>query len=58
MELADDRKGNEFLRKLVQLMLDETALVGNGPFMKANHPKLFDFKQPRVLEVSNLLLEN
>lgn len=43
--------GNEFLREMVRLILDETALIGNGSFVRERHARLIDFAQPKQLEV-------
>jgi hypothetical protein len=45
------RKGDEFVQKVVKLILDEACIVGNGDFVKENNVKLVDFKQPKELEV-------
>jgi hypothetical protein len=49
------KSGNEFLRKVVKIILDESRIVGNGSFMKENHKKLLDFKYPKELEVYQVL---
>lgn len=43
--------GNEFLREIVKLILDETPLIGNGNFVREKHARLVDFAQPKQLEV-------
>lgn len=46
---SDD--GNEFLRKVVSLILDEAKIIGGGEFVKKNNAQLVEFKQPADLEV-------
>jgi hypothetical protein len=51
------KNGNEFLRKVVKIILDDSRIVGNGSFMKENHKKLLDFKYPKELEVYQVFYE-
>ena len=44
-------EGNEFLREMIAIILDEQKIVGKPDFIKENHQKLFDFKYPEELEV-------
>ena len=44
--------GNEFIRALVKVILDEWRIVGNGEYMKKNHEKIVDFKYPQEIGVS------
>lgn len=50
-----EKSGNEFIRCLVHVILDEWKIVGNGDFMKRNHSKIVDFKYPDQLEVEKWL---
>ena len=43
--------GNEFIRKLVAVMIDEKRIIGNRQFISDNHQKVLDFKYPQELEV-------
>lgn len=47
--------GDEFLRRLVTLMLDESNIVGDGRYLLENNDSLVDFKQPADLEVDKAL---
>ena len=51
--MSEDASGNEFIRRLVQVIIDEWRVIGNGEFMKANHKQFLYFKYPEELEVSS-----
>jgi len=53
------KSGNQFLRKVVKLILDDCSIVGNRDFMKQNHEKILEFIYPKQLEVKqNFSLNN
>lgn len=45
-----DQTGNEFIRAVSRVLLDEWKIIGNGDFMKRNHVKIVDFKYPHEIE--------
>jgi len=46
--------GSDFIRALVELILDEAQLVGNGEFIKSTHgEQIVDFKYPHEIEVKS-----
>ncbi|XP_054155646.1 cysteine sulfinic acid decarboxylase-like [Oppia nitens] len=42
--------GNEFLRQIFDIILNEEKIVGNENFIKDNHKNIVDFKHPKELE--------
>lgn len=46
-----DMGADDFIRAVVQLILDEWKIVGNGEHMKRFHPRIIDFKYPHQIEV-------
>lgn len=43
--------GNEFLTKIVDLIVNETKIVGHPDWVQQHNPKVINFKQPAELEV-------